>query len=175
MTALNVGDVLCTRNDKGWPARLIRLGAALLDNVNTVNHVIVVHHRDDAGTWWGIEGRPGGVGYVDLHKALKGPFTLDNRQQPKTAAQRAEIAKVAEGLLGTPYDWAGIVQDGMRAIGAQHLWESRINGEVPAQLVCSSLADWVYDRVGLPSPGGKFDRHVTPGDWARFILTRAWK
>lgn len=173
--ALGVGDVLCTRNPKGWPARLIRLGAALLDRPNTVNHVIVVHHRDKAGTWWGVEGRPGGVGWVDLTHALKGRYTLDNRLQPKTAVQRAAIADAAKGLLGTPYDWAGIALDGMEAIGADALWASTLDGEAPAHVVCSTLADWAYDYVGLPSPGARFDRTVTPGDWAAFITEEAWR
>lgn len=171
---VDVGDVVCTRNPKGWPARMIRLGAALMDKPNGVNHVIVVHHKDDAGVLWGVEGRPGGVGWVDMRKALRSPYTVTNAEQPKTDEQRIEIAHVAEGLLGTPYDWVGIVQDGMAAIGAPRLWAATVKGEVPAHIVCSSLADWVYDKVGLPSPGAKFDRNVSPADWARFITERGW-
>ena len=171
---LNVGDVLCTRNAKGWPARMIRLGAAVLDKPNTVNHVIIVHHEDRTGTLWGIEGRPGGVGYVDLRRALKSPWTVANTQQPKTLEQRQTIADVAESLLGTPYDWHGIAQDGMIAIGADKLWESRWDDSPPAHVVCSSLADWVYEHLKMPSPGRIFDRHVTPGDWAEFIIEHRW-
>lgn len=172
--ALGVGDILCTRSNRGWAGWLIRFGAALRDQPNTVNHVIVVHHQDEAGVWWGIEGRPGGVGWVTLRKALKAPYTINNARQPKTPDQRQAIAKVSEGLLGTPYDWVGIIQDGMEAIGAQRLWRTRIDGEVPAQVVCSSLADWIYDQVGLDSPGRRFDRTVTPGDWATLITERRW-
>lgn len=166
------GDVVCTRSPKGWPAFLIRLGAALRDRPNTVNHVIIAHHFDDAGTLWGVEGRPGGVGWVDMHGALAGPYTIDNRHQPKTDAQRAAVCAAAEGLLGTPYDWVGIAQDAMDAIGAQDLWAQKWNGEVPAHVVCSSLADWAYEHVGLASPTP--DRTCTPGDWAAFITTKGW-
>jgi len=174
--AVDVGDVLCTRNPTGWAARLIRFGAALLGAPNTVNHVIVVHHRDGGGTLWGIEGRPGGVGYVDVKKALKSPYTMTNVAQPKDEGQRFIIAKAAEGLLGTPYDWHGIVLDGMKAIRAEGLWRSKWGDEhtPPAHVVCSSFADWLYDQVGLPSPGEKFDRTVTPGDWAQFIIEKGW-
>lgn len=170
------GDVLCTKNPKGWAARLIRLGAALQDRPNTVNHVIVVSHVDAVGKLWGIEGRPGGVGYVHLSKAvLTQPYLLSNALQPKTSAQRELIVEAAKGMIGTPYDWTGIAQDGMVAIGAQRLWGAWEDGTVPAQVVCSSLADWVYDHVGLASPGKKFDRNVSPADWAAFITERGWK
>ena len=168
------GDIVCTRNPKGFTARMIRLGAALLDRPNTVNHVIVVSHRDPAGTLWGIEGRPGGVGYVDMKNAVRSPYTLNNGKQAKTEEQRQMVVHVAKGLIGTPYDWQGIIADGMKAIHAQELWCSSWKGQVPAQVVCSSLADWVYDKVGLESPGAVFDRTVTPGDWADLITVRRW-
>lgn len=174
---VDIGDVICTRNPKGLPAFFIRLGAAFLDRPNTVNHVIVVHHYDKVGTLWGIEGRPGGVGYVDVRQALKSPYTISNALQPKNSGQRFVIAKAAEGLIGTPYDWRGIVEDGMRAIGAQELWKDKWGDEKtpPAQVVCSSFADWVYDYCKLPSPGRRFDRNVTPGDWAKFIIEEQWR
>lgn len=172
---IEVGDVICTRNPKGWPAFLIRMGACLRDRPNITNHIIIAHHIDRAGTFWGIEGRADGVGYVNLENAIKAPYTISNHEQPKTPKQRVTIAKTAEGLIGTPYDWAGIIQDGMEAIGAQDLWRTKWDGQVPAQVVCSSLADWVYDFVGLPSPGIKFDRNVTPGHWAQFIIERQWE
>lgn len=172
---IGIGDVICTRNPKGWPAFLIRMGACLQDRPNITNHVIVAHHIDKAGTFWGIEGRADGVGYINLKSALAAPYTISNYQQPKTEEQRFVIAKAAEGLIGTPYDWRGIAQDAMEAIGAQAWWDTKIDGKVPAQLVCSSLADWLYDYCGLPSPGGKFDRNVTPGDWAKFIIEEEWR
>lgn len=172
---VDIGDIVCTRNPKGWPAFFIRLGAALRDRPNTINHVIIVHHRDKAGTLWGIEGRPGGVGWVDMRRALKSPYTISNADQPKGPVQRSDIARFSEALLGTPYDWGGIVKDGMEAIHADALWRSKEWGDTPpAHVVCSSFADWVYDRTGLPSPGLRFDRSVTPGDWAQFIIERGW-
>lgn len=170
------GDVLCTRNPKGWQAFMIRLGAAFGDDPNTVNHVIVAHHRDQAGRFWGIEARPGGVGWIDLKRCtgLKHPYTIANHAQPKSEQQRVAICNAAEGLLGTPYSWADIAKDAMEAISAQDIWKSH-SEEAPAQIVCSALADWVYDHVGLASPGARYDRTVTPGDWARWITERGWR
>jgi hypothetical protein len=172
----DVGDILCTRDPGIW-ARLIRLGAALLDKPNTVNHIIVVHHRDSSGTLWGIEARPGGVGYIDTRMALQSRYTLTNIEQPKTEGQRFIIAKAAEGLLGTPYDWQGIVEAGMEVIGAQELWKQKWGSKKvpPAHVICSSFADWLYDYCDLPSPGSKFDRNVTPGDWAKFMIEKGWQ
>lgn len=166
------GDILCTRNATGFAARMIRLGAALRDRPNTVNHVVIAHHVDAAGTLWGIEGRPGGVGWVDCRHYLKGAYTLDNREQPKTDAQRQAVCHAANGLLGTPYDWVGIAADGMDAIHAPDLWAQDWPKCPPAHVVCSSLADWVYEHVGLASP--QPDRTCTPGDWAAFIAEKGW-
>lgn len=175
MTPVDVGDVICTRNRTSRWAYFIRLGAALADKPSTVNHVIVCHHRDAAGTWWGVEGRPGGVGWVDMRRALKGPYTITNTAQPKTPDQRHTIAKVTEGMLGTPYDWAGIVGDAMDAIHAQNLWASAWGPKnlAPAHVVCSSLAAWAYQHVGIPAPA-KY-RDTTPGDWAAWIIEKGWE
>lgn len=179
MKEVGIGDVLCTRST-GWAVFFIRLGAALLDRPNTVNHVIIVHHQDADGTLWGIEGRPSGVGYVRLDKYLKSPWTLANVEQPKSEGDRYLIAKAAEKLLSAPYDWYGIFQDAL-------LWANRsrvrrmINANwgdantPPTHVVCSSFADWVYDFCGLTSPGRRFDRNVTPGDWAKFIIESEWR
>ena len=168
------GDVLCTRNPTGLPALMIRLGAAFRDRPNLVNHVIVAHHVDAAGTFWGIEARPGGVGWVDLRRHLADPYTVANVDQPKTEAQRAAVCTTVEAMLGTPYDWEGIALDAANAVHANLLWHSTRWGEQsPAHIVCSALADWVYGHVGLASPTP--DRTCTPGDWLAFIIEQGWR
>ena len=67
----------------------------------------------------------------------------------------------------------------MKAIRADRLWKAKGYGadEVPAQVVCSSLADYVYSKVGLASPDmvdGDGVRFTTPADWDLFIDTEAW-
>lgn len=167
---IGVGDLLLTRGG-GWAGRLIRLGAAFLDEPNLDNHVAIVHHQDAAGVWWVIEGRPGGVGWADARAYLASSWTTDNIGQPKTDSQRAEIAQVALGMLGTPYDWAGIVADAMDAIGAPELWSRDWAGQgPPAHVVCSSLACWVYGKTGLDHPTGHEPRLTTPADWDAFIV-----
>lgn len=173
---LGVGDVLCVRTN-GWAARLIRFGAALLDRPNTVNHVIIVHHQDPDGTWWGVEGRPNGFGWTKVApRSVALPYVVSNAEQPRTEEQRVAIAKTAAELVGTPYDWFGIADDLFEAVRLDPLWKSRMTEEKPAQVVCSSSADWVYQKCGLPSPG-KTDgdwRYTTPADWATFITERGW-
>ncbi|HJQ47155.1 MAG TPA: hypothetical protein VJ870_12675 [Amycolatopsis sp.] len=167
---VDVGDLLVTRG-AGWAARLIRLGAALLDEPNIDNHVAIVHHRDDAGVWWAVEGRPGGVGWADARTYLASAYTTNNVRQAKTADQRAQIATVAQGMLGTPYDWEGIVADAMDAINVQDLWAQNWNGQgPPAHVVCSSLAAYVYQKVGLEIPTAHEPRQTTPADWEQFII-----
>jgi len=174
---VNVGDVVCTREGKWWISGAIRLGAKLLGLPSFVNHVIIVHHFDNVtNRWIGIEGRPGGVGWVDLTDRLVQPLTNANTEQPKREEHRYLIAKAAESLFGAPYDWNGIAED---ARIATRLWlraaEEWPDNAVPGQVVCSSFADWAYEKVGLANPGGNsLTRFTTPGHWDRFILNKEW-
>jgi len=175
------GDVVLVRTGgRSWRTRLagwaIRLGAGLADQPNAWNHVIIAWKVDPAGVLWGIEGRPGGVGEVDLRPWLADRWTISNADQPKTDEQRQQICDGAMGLLGVPYDWAAIAVDAARAIDP--LWRRDDGrpwpaGEAPGRLVCSSLADWLAERVGLAAPAP--DRWCTPADWAQFILRRQWE
>jgi len=80
-------------------------------------------------------------------------------------------------LLGTGYDWiGGIAEDAALALHLPQLWTpDPASGQVPAHVVCSSLAAWVYDRAGLDAPGRGDWEHVTPGAWALFIGQRGWE
>lgn len=171
----SIGDVLVTRSRKGWAGRLIRFGACLRDQANLWNHVAVIHHIDQAGTAWAVEGRPGGVGWVDARKYLTDPYTISNSQQPRTPEQRVLIVTVVEAMLGTAYDWQGIAGDAALAIGMPALFAEKWDGKVPGHVVCSSLADWAYEHSGLPSPGVHDTRHTTPADWAQLIVEHRWQ
>lgn len=172
MTSVQPGDVLAVRT-AGRPAWWIRIGAALRNQPNLSNHIAVADHVDTHGTLWGIEGRPGGVGWVDCGLYLKSPYTLTNADQPKTAAQRRLIRGAMASLLGTAYDWEAIIADGAADLGLKVPgWDPNWHGTVPAHVVCSSSAAYAYAHAGLPCPAG--DRLVQPSDWDTFIITRAW-
>jgi hypothetical protein len=170
---IQAGDVLCTRTQRSWVARLIRLGAALLDKPSVVNHVAIAHHRDAKGDWVVVEGRPGGVGWAPAAKYLASPWTLVNVRQPKTPEQRAAVVAACQALIGRPYDWGAIAADAAQAVGIDipHRWSGTWDA---AHVVCSSLAAYVYEHVGLARPGGAL-RTTTPGDWAAFIITHEYE
>lgn len=176
MTELGVGDVICTRSS-AWYSKWIRFGASVLGKPNVVNHVAIYMGEGSDGRPRVIEGRPGGVGYKDADGYLSDNWTMDNREQPKTDDQRADIAKAAVAMLGTPYDWVGIGQSAMEAIRAPDLYRSKPMKASPDNIVCSSLADWVYAHVGLANPGKTqgADKITTPGDWAEFIIVKGWE
>jgi hypothetical protein len=138
------------------------------------NHVIVASHVDLAGTYWGIEGRPSGVGMVDIGPLLKRRDTLTTEAQPMTPGQGYAVAAGVDAMRGTPYDWTAIALDAMETVGAPALWRmNEYDGVpgVPVQVVCSSLAAYWRMKVGLPTPkptSGKW-RRVTPTQWAKFI------
>ena len=176
------GDVLVV-HDPGFWAWIIRLGPWLHNLVYGTgqptkwNHVVIVMPDDARGNRWGIEGRPGGVGWVDLEARgyLTSKLTLSNAAQPKTDKQRADICAVMELLVArhTGYDWPAIAVDVVRELNP--LWalpDTWGTTGTPAHVVCSSAADLAYDRVGLASP--RPDRFCTPWDWAMFDIEQAW-
>jgi hypothetical protein len=173
LAQLQPGDVVAVRTPPSIFGWLIRLGAALRGRPWHVDHVVIVHHRDDTGRLWGIEGRPSGVGWVDL-AAYDNRWMLSNADQPKTDIQRAQVCELAVDMLGTPYDWPAIIHDAAIALNLQRLWRSGDYGpRAPGHVVCSSLAAWLYHKVGLAAPRGLMST-CWPADWADFILRKGW-
>jgi cell wall-associated NlpC family hydrolase len=173
-TPIGVADVLAVRTGGigGW---LIRLGAQLRGLPCGINHIVIAHHVNGNGRWIGLEGRPGGVGWVDMTNYLASPATVDNREQPKTEAQRYLVAKAAERLIGTAYDWQAIGEEALFDLGAplSHIDWSGPNP--PLHVICSSFAEWAYRQVGLARPEpSQGEALVQPGDWAAFDLAKAW-
>jgi cell wall-associated NlpC family hydrolase len=167
------GDVLVMAGTS--PAdKLIEEGAVLAGQP-AASHVAVYHHTT-AGVPWAIEGRPGGVGWADARRYLADPRTVTNVLQPKNANQRQQVCDLAVKLLGTPYAWVGgIAEDAFKALHLPQLWaENDATGLAPAHVVCSSLAAWVYGKAGLAAPHPADWQHVTPGDWAAFVLAGHW-
>lgn len=166
--ALKPGDVLAVRTG-GLAGKLIRLGEAFGDKPNTANHIAVMHH------WlgdvpWGLEGRPAGVGWVDLRSYLASPFTVNNCGQPgRDDAHRKVVANLAERMIGSAYDWSAIADDTLRAFHMADLFASTLNGVVPGHIVCSSFAAFLYERSGWQHPKVP-DRDCEPADWVSFIL-----
>jgi hypothetical protein len=132
-------------------------------------HVIVVTHRDLVGRLWGIEGRPGGIGWAQLDKR-NGKWGLANVDQIKSAAQRSKIVETMKSLLGTKYDYDAYLQIALQTIGLNTSWTDFRGNDVPAHFICSAVADYVYEDVELANPGGKkVTRLTTPAEWGEFI------
>lgn len=177
LTTLNPGDVVAVDTGNALQDDLIRLGALLDHEPAPANHVVIVHHRDQAGTLWGIEGRPGGVGYVDMAKYLHGPlakYANSNTALPRTYQQSESVCNLAESMFGTPYDlFGGITADALLALHGKDLaklldkWWGWHDGTTlrPAHVVCSSLAQWVYLHLGLPCPKVADAELCMPADW----------
>jgi len=169
---LKPGDVLAVRGG-GLAGDLIRLGQALTGKPNVSGHIAVMHHWL-GGVPWGLEGRPGGVGWVDLRSYLGSAWTLNNCGQPgRDDAHRAQVAKDAEAMIGTAYDWEAIADDTLRAFRMNDLFGKTIGGVTPGHVVCSSYAAFLYERAGWDRPDIT-DRDTEPGDWDQFILTHGY-
>lgn len=137
-------------------------------------HVIVVTHRDEEGRLWGIEGRPGGIGWAELDKRA-GKYGISTVDQPKSDEQRAKIVDTMKSLLGTRYDYGAYLVIALRTIGISPRWTDYNGKDVPVHYICSAVADYVYEDVGLANPGGiEITRFTTPAEWAVFIDTKGW-
>lgn len=168
------GDLLIVHDPGIW-AWWIRVGAWLRRQPHQWNHVLVVHHVDAAGTLWGIEGRPGGVGWRDLHASgyLTDTRTLSTARlwANATTEQLTLMRDGAQALLGTHYDWPAIIADGLRCVDPIWRLRDQWGPGAPGALVCSSMADYIAEQVGLRNPTA--DRLCTPADWAQLILRQA--
>jgi hypothetical protein len=175
------GDV-CSVRTNGWEAALIRFGAACRGEPNLDNHIVVVHHTDATGTVWGIEGRPGGVGWVQVEGYFDNAYVVTNRLQPKTESQRATVCNIVEAMLHTPYDWPAIAEDALDDLHLDLLWGEKWKEKTPGHVVCSSLAAWAYYKANLKEPGNYLTLKqeqkelptMQPSDWTMFDLENGY-
>lgn len=169
-------DVVAVRTP-GIFGRLIRFGASIEKHPDTINHIAVVHHVT-ANVVWGIEGRPGGVGWVNMAKYFEGPlakYTVTNWHQPRTPQQRAGVCTLLRAALGDKYDWESIGMDALEDLVDKrefpklmdHWWRDADGTD--AHFVCSSLAAYAYDHNGLASPNYTAEQNIQPYDWEMFI------
>lgn len=169
---LRPGDVLCVRTG-GWFAEAIRIGEELSGKDGEQNHVAMFHHWSGPVPW-GLEGRPGGVGWVDLRAYLASPFTVNNCLQPgRTDEARAAVASEAQYMIRTAYDWEAITDDTLRAFRMPDLFASSFRGLVPGHTVCSAYTAFLYERQGWDRPPVT-DRDTEPADWAQFCLVNGY-
>jgi hypothetical protein len=175
LPVIKPGDIVVVSQGKGWTSRLIRIGSALRGQANAANHVAIMHHYTGQVPW-GVEGRPGGVGWVDMRKYLSNKRIVTNAAQPKSDAQRATLGIACEAILGKPYDWSAIFTDALDSIGLKDLWNKDWDKQgVPGHVVCSSAAALVYKQCELAHPNIGHERYVSPGDWAGFCYDEGWK
>lgn len=138
-------------------------------------HVIVVSHKDDAGRLWGIEARPGGIGWADL-TYRSGQYGLSNAEQPKSDDDRYVIVETMKSLLGSKYDYLAYVTLALQMVGVNENWQDYKGDKVPAHFICSAVADYVYEERKLANPGSyKITRFTTPAEWASFVDHKEWE
>lgn len=165
------GDILVVRGG-GLASTMIRLGAALHNRPNLDGHVAIMHHYDSSGVPWGLEGKPGGVGWRDLRDYLKDPWMFNNCLQPgRRDLDRELFAQDAVGMIGTPYDWRGILGDGFDDMNVK-LWNPEwAPGQKPGAVVCSSYAAYLYEKYKWDHPSLGDERYCQPSDWDEYVIT----
>ena len=165
---LKPADILAIRTS-GLAADLIQLGEGLSGKPNLSNHIAVMHHWS-GDVPWGLEGRPGGVGWRDLRAYIGHPLLLNNCGQPDRSDEaRGLVCARAEKMLGTAYDWAAITDDVLRTFGMADLWAQDVDGQAPGHVVCSSYAAFLYGLEKWAAPVVPW-QDDEPADWDAFIL-----
>lgn len=169
------GDVIVVQGASAT-SKLIEAGEVAA-GLPPYSHVAGFDHWDANGTPWGLEGRPGGVGWADVSRYLADPRTLTNAAQAKTADQRSVLCKLNQAMIGTAYAWVtGILADAYRDLGGGQLWKpDPVAKVVPGHVVCSSYYAYTYARIGLASPRPQDWATTEPGDWALFIESKGWE
>jgi hypothetical protein len=164
---LKPGDVFAVHSGNNYD--VIQFGESLMGEPNMDNHV-AGFVKWDGKVPWGLEGRPGGVGWVDMRKYIGHPFAYNNVAQNRTEATRVTVASEAVEMIGTKYDWEMI---GGSALGALHVKLYNLtwpHGLVPGEVVCSSYWAYLYDTVQWAHPNTGDERQCDPGDWTNFII-----
>lgn len=168
------GIVLAINSGNSLADEAIRLGSALINEPNLANHIAVLTHKDAKGTWWALEGRPGGVGWADATGYLNNKYTISNQKQPLNPSQRGIICSAMQGLINMKYDWVAIVGDGMRDLHLPVLpdpWAVKDkSGIISGHVVCSSAAIYAYAKAKASRPDYTDDAHIEPSDWVKFII-----
>src|SRR5260370_5376154 len=162
-------DVFVIRTS-GDSAEASQIGEALQGKPNLDNDVAGMH-RWDGDIPWGLEGKPGGVGWVDMRSYIGHPMAWNNCNQPnRTDPQRYLVASDAQKMLGTKYDWEAIGGDTLEALHVKLFHLTWPHGLVPGEVVCSSYWDYLYAIVGWNRPTPGDERMCEPADWTNFII-----
>ncbi len=173
-----IGLLVAVRTEGSWESELIRVGEELLGQPGLDNHIAMLHHKDAKGTWWALEGRPGGVGWRDATQYLAADSTVSNQRQPMSDDSALAAAGWMDRLINAQYDWAAITEDGFRDLHLPVLpdpWGMRdVNGVLKGDVVCSSSAVFAYAQSKLAVPAYADADHIEPSDWVKFWLDNKW-
>lgn len=180
-------DVLAVWSGHTIAEDLIRVGESLEGKPAVANHVVIVTHQDQLGRWIGIQGQPGGVGLADCTPYLSDSRTRSNHGQPRASnlSQVPTFLAACAKSLGIAYDWVGIAEDTLGALHMasfaaviDHLWRwPADHGQLPGEVVCSSLAAMLYDlpSVGWAHPDMGTERMCEPADWWNWSDRQLWR
>jgi hypothetical protein len=175
-------DVLAVWTDGGFASDLIRAGEALEGKPAVANHVVIITHQDALGRWIGIQGQPGGVGLCDCTPYLSDSRTRSNHTQPRGMYNLPFFLASCAKSIGVRYDWVGIAEDALGALHAADIsgeidklwrWPSD-HGQLPGEVVCSSLAAILYKTAGWAHPDLGTERVCEPADWWNWSDRRLW-
>jgi hypothetical protein len=167
-SVLKPGDVFSVRTSTNEDT--IEFGEAMQGKPNLDNHVAGMHHWD-GDIPWGLEGKPGGVGWVDMRNYIGHPFAYNNCLQPnRIDTARILVAADGEKLLGTRYDWEAIGGDTLEALHVKLYHLTWTNGTVPGMVVCSSYWAYLYGIANWRHPSTGDERMCEPADWLNFII-----
>jgi hypothetical protein len=178
------GDVLAVVQPSLF-GKVIQVFERLQGKSDISNHVVIISGQDALGRWIGVQGKPTGVGMVEISIYLNDSRTRSNHDQlrPDDTGQLATMLASLAKSLHIGYDWVGIAEDALSALTLFDLsgalaplwaWPDPDGGTLPGHVVCSSLASWLYESVEWAHPDEGADRTVEPADWWNWSDKQLW-
>lgn len=133
------------------------------------NHAFIF--IDDEGAI--VEAEPGGVRHNRIG-SYSGCRIAVNLGDEMTVDERRAVAQAATDMVGEDYNFLGIVDDGLEALGIPWKWLTR-RAEGDHEVLCSQVVALAGHKAGLDWRGGRAGySEVTPADLARRSGMRPW-
>lgn len=155
---------------RGFVGFLIRLGQWFLKDDSRWTHVFIYLGEGPYGKYTIFAAQPGGARYDDLREISEVAWLSMLRPTPE---QFDVIKRECDRLKGVSYSFLDYLSLGLLRFGIKWEWvRNRVRDS--GHMICSQLADFVYNMAGIHLFQDREHMDVSPGDLANLAVERIW-